>query len=122
MQNVACPITIVKKVNLPKKFVKTLFRAIPVTIPGSAIGSTKRRDIASLAKNSYLDIAAAASEPRMSAIEVAIRAVITERITASRIPSLAAALLHQTVVKPVGGQAKDLLVLKEFITTRANGR
>jgi hypothetical protein len=112
----------VKNVNLPKKFVKTLFRAIPVTIPGSAIGSTKRRDIASLPKNSYLDIAAAASEPRMSAIEVAIRAVMTERITASRIPSLAAALLHQTVVKPVGGQANDLLVLKEFITTRANGR
>jgi hypothetical protein len=58
----------------------------------------------------------------MSAIEVAIRAVITERMTASLIPSLVAALLHQIVVKPVGGQANDLLVLKEFITTRANGR
>jgi hypothetical protein len=55
-------------------------------------------------------------------MEVAISAVKKERITASLIPSLTAALLHHSVVKPVGGQANDLLVLKEFITTKSRGR
>jgi hypothetical protein len=67
-------------------------------------------------------MAAAAKDPKISAIAVAKIAVTTERNTASLIPSLAAALLHHSVVNPVGGQAKDLLVLKEFMTTRSKGR
>ena len=51
IQKVACPITMVKKVNLPKKLVKTLFNAIPVTIPGNAIGSTKSKEMVSRPKN-----------------------------------------------------------------------
>jgi len=112
----------VKKVNLPKKLVNTLLSAIPVTIPGRAIGKTNSREIVLRPKKSYLVIAAAASEPKTRAIEVAIRAVTTERNTASLIPSFAAAFVHHSVVKPVGGQANDLFVLNELITTRTKGR
>ena len=114
--------TIVKKVSFPKKFVKTLLSAIPVTIPGSAIGNTKRSEIESLPKKSYRAIAAAASEPKTNAIAVAKRATIAERVIASRIPTFSTALVHHSVVKPVGGQAKDLFLLKELITTRTSGR
>jgi hypothetical protein len=95
---------------------------MPVTIPGRAIGNTKSNEMVLRPKNSYRVIAAAASDPKIKAMEVAISAVKNERITASRIPSLTAALLHHSVVNPVGGQAKDLLVLKEFMTTKRRGR
>jgi len=52
---------------------------------------------------------------------VAARATITEREIASRTPSLVAALLHHVVVKPVGGQAKEVFLLKELITTSVRG-
>jgi hypothetical protein len=50
-QKVACPIMMVKKVRPPKKLVKTLLSAIPVTIPGRAIGRTKISEITSRPKN-----------------------------------------------------------------------
>ena len=91
-------------------------------MPGSAIGNTNNNEMVSRPKKSYLVIAAAAKDPKTSAIAVAHIAVITERITASLMPSFAAALLHHSVVNPVGGQANDLFVLNELITTRTNGR
>ena len=62
----AWPTIIVKIVNSPKKLVNTLFNAIPVTMPGSAIGNTKSSEIDSLPKNLYLEIAAAAREPKIN--------------------------------------------------------
>ena len=52
MQKVACPITSVKKVRPPRNPVNRVFSAIPVTMPGSAIGSTTSSDTASRPKNS----------------------------------------------------------------------
>ena len=121
IQKVACPTIIVKIVNSPKKLVNTLLRAIPVTIPGSAIGNTKSSEIESRPKNLYLDIAAAAREPKISAITVAKRATTALRATASLTPSFTNALDHQVVVKPVGGQANEVFLLKELITTSTSG-
>ena len=38
MQNVACPATRVKNVSPPRAWVNSVFSAMPVTMPGSAIG------------------------------------------------------------------------------------
>ena len=121
MQNVACPTIIVKIVNSPKKLVNTLLKAIPVTMPGSAIGNTNSSDIDSRPKNLYLDIAAAAKDPKIKAITVAKSATTALRVIASRTPSLTAAFDHHVVVKPVGGQANEVFSLKELITTKSNG-
>ena len=52
MQKVACPTTNVRNVSPPRNPVNRVFRAIPVTMPGSAIGSTTSSDTASRPKNS----------------------------------------------------------------------
>ena len=51
MQNVACPITIVVSENVSPEKLMNEFNAMPVMIPGSAIGSTNRNEIASRPKN-----------------------------------------------------------------------
>ncbi len=111
----------VKKVKPPKKLVNTLFSAIPVTMPGNAIGRTNISEITSRPKKLYRAIAAAAKEPKIRAIIVASVAVKTDNRIASFTPELDAALAHHIVVNPVGGQLKDLFLLKELITTSING-
>jgi hypothetical protein len=90
-------------------------------LPGRAIGNTNISEITSWPKNLYLDMAAAANEPRINAIKVAKSATTALLVIASLTPSLTAALLHQEVVKPVGGQANEVLALNELITTRISG-
>ena len=52
MQNVACPQMIVKRPSwMPSTCVNVVFSAMPVTMPGSAIGSTTRNEIVSRPKN-----------------------------------------------------------------------
>ena len=51
MQNVAWPITIVQMLNGISKLLIVELRAMPVTMPGSAIGSTSKNDTAFLPKN-----------------------------------------------------------------------
>ncbi|HWF81242.1 MAG TPA: hypothetical protein VN695_11720 [Streptosporangiaceae bacterium] len=51
MQNVACPITIVSVERPMLMKLKNEFSAMPVITPGSAIGRTSRKEIASLPKN-----------------------------------------------------------------------
>ncbi len=51
MQNVAWPATSVKNVSPPSAWVKSVFSAMPVTMPGSAIGSSTSSDTASRPKN-----------------------------------------------------------------------
>ena len=51
MQNVACPMTIVKSPSdTPSTWVKVELSAMPVTMPGSAMGSTTRNETASRPK------------------------------------------------------------------------
>src|SRR3954468_14526165 len=57
---------------------KNEFRAIPVTMPGSAIGSTSRNDTASRPKKRKRATPNAAAEPSTSAIPVAMRPTRTD--------------------------------------------
>ena len=52
MQNVACPTTSVKNVSPPSAWVNRVFSAMPVTMPGSAIGSSTSSETASRPKKS----------------------------------------------------------------------
>ena len=53
MQNVACAITTVHMLSgTPRMVVNMLFRAMPVTMPGNAIGRITRRLMTSRPKNS----------------------------------------------------------------------
>ena len=63
MQNVACPRTIVQVENGMSIRLKAERRAMPVTMPGRAIGRMKSTEIASRPKNFIREIAAAASVP-----------------------------------------------------------
>ena len=51
MQNVVCPITMVKVPNWTPVKEKNEFSAIPVMMPGRASGSTSMKEIASRPKN-----------------------------------------------------------------------
>src|ERR1700690_2236654 len=72
-QNVAWPITIVHSDRLMWPAMKAELSAMPVTIPGSAIGRTSRDDTASRPKKRRRATPNAAAEPSTSAIPVAIR-------------------------------------------------
>ena len=52
MQNVACPTISVKNVSPPSAWVNRVFSAMPVTMPGSAIGSSTSSETASRPKKS----------------------------------------------------------------------
>ena len=51
IQKVVCPATIVSVLNWTPPNVKKEFRAMPVMMPGSAIGSMSSSEMASLPKN-----------------------------------------------------------------------
>jgi hypothetical protein len=53
---------------------------------------------------------------------VAKVAVRTDKRIASLTPGFEAAFVHHMVVNPVGGQLKDLFLLKELMTTNIKGR
>ena len=78
---------------------------MPVTMPGSAIGSTMTRLTALRPKKRWRVNANAASVPSTSAIAVAHSPVCTECNSASRGPGSWYAFSHQSSVKPVGGHA-----------------
>ena len=80
--------------------------AMPVTIPGSAIGRTNRRDIASRPKNFARASAAAASVPRSSASAVDTRATRIDSASASQTSGRPQATANQRNVRPGGGNSK----------------
>src|SRR2546421_10750155 len=86
MQNVAWPITIVQYVSPTPQNVKNELRAIPVMIPGSAIGRTTRNDTASRPKKRKRLTPKAAAEPSRIAIVVATSPARTDSQSASRMP------------------------------------
>ena len=77
---------------------------MPVTMPGSASGSTSRNDTVSRPKNRNRWTASAASEPSSRARAVAASATSTDSSRASRIASLLKASPNQCVVQLVIGQ------------------
>ena len=97
---------------------------MPVTMPGSAIGSTSRNETASRPKNLKRATPTAAAEPSTSAAPVATSATRTESHSASRTSCECQATLNQFVVKPGIGQlcTFDLLNAYTMISTSGTQR
>src|SRR5262245_10691128 len=95
---------IVQKLRSTDQKPKNEFKAIPVMIPGRASGRTNTNETASCPKNLWRESANAASEPRTSAIAVAVRPALTDSQSASRTSSSRQASPNHFVVKPGMGQ------------------
>src|SRR3954469_10337135 len=79
---------------------KKELRAMPVTLPGRAIGSTRMNDTASRPKNENRATPNAAIEPMTSATPVATNATRTDSQRAERTSSEFHASENHFVVKP----------------------
>src|ERR1700730_10880725 len=104
MQNVAWPTMIVINEKLTALNLMNEFNAIPVMIPGRAIGSTSRNEIASRPKKRKRSTAKAAIEPSTIAIAVEIRPARTDSHNAWRISALCHVELNHFVDRPFSGQ------------------
>ena len=82
MQNVACPTTIARRPSGRPVVAKVVLRAIPVTMPGSAIGKITTNDTASRPKKPWRATANAARLPSTRAIPVAPRAARSDVMSA----------------------------------------
>ena len=103
MQKVACPVTIVQKPGWMPPSLNADSRAMPVMIPGSAIGSTNSSVTASRPRNRLRASAKAASVPSTSAMAVATVATASESLSAAQMSSRAKATANQCSVSPGGG-------------------
>src|SRR5213083_806387 len=117
MQKVEWPMTIVHRDGLRPwigLLLKKELSAIPVTTPGSAMGRTSRKVMASRPKKRKRLTAVAAAVPRTSAIAVASPAAFRERTSAVRASPLCQAMLNHFVLKPAIGQLWILDELKAY--------
>ena len=105
-----------------KTVCKVVLSAMPVTIPGSAIGKTTNKESADLPKKLYLETAKATQVPRTKAIDVAPNPTLIEEVIAFIKPPLWPTLPHHVVESDCGGQLKVRDGLKELITTVTSGR
>src|SRR3990172_5786660 len=106
IQKVAWPTTMVQKLNGRLVMPMAERSAMPLTIPGSAIGSTSMKEIASRPKNRLRYTAAAARVPRASAIRVATRATRSDSPSASQTSARLRVTWNQSSVSPGGGKLK----------------
>src|SRR2546423_3776880 len=104
MQKVAWPITIVQSEKFQPRKVKNEFSAIPVMIPGRAIGRIRMNETASRPKKRKRWTANAAALPSRRATVVATTAALIERMNASRASWLCQADENHLVEKPAIGQ------------------
>ena len=81
-------------------------RAIPVTMPGSAIGSSRSSETTSRPKKRLRCTAAAASVPSTSAMVVATVATRTDSHSAAQKSVRVSAFPHHWSVKPGRGNVK----------------
>ena len=77
--------------------------AMPVMIPGSAIGKITNSDITSRPKNAVRETAAAHKVPSTSAITVEMEATFTESCSASQTSGRFQVTASHLAVKPGGG-------------------
>ena len=122
MQNVAWPATTVQSDGVMFRYSIAESRAIPVTMPGSAIGSTKSSEIAFLPKNRNRESAKAMQVPRRSASAAARRPTVSECTSASRANWSPHASRNQCVVKSDTGQVGILDAPNAFIAITRSGR
>src|SRR5690349_11125711 len=103
MQNVVWPATIVQKdASSPPSFMAAS-SAMPVMIPGSAMGNTNSSVSASLAGKRALASANAASVPRIMASVVAQAATASDSDSDCQMSACSKATLNQCTVRPGGG-------------------
>ena len=95
MQNVACPTTIVHSDSRMPLKEKNDFSAMPVTMPGRAIGRSSRNETTSRPKNRNRCTANAASDPSTSAVPVASSPALSDRRSASRTSGSCHATVNQ---------------------------
>src|SRR3990172_4260279 len=121
-QKVACPMTTVQNENgIPDRLMADR-NAIPVMMPGRAIGKTMKSERVSRPKNFDLHTAPAARVPRTKAITVATAATPSDSDSASRTSGLRAATPNHWVVSPGGGNRKlASSVVKAYRNTRRRG-
>src|ERR671934_588714 len=100
MQKVAWPMMIVVSEKLMPRLLKNEFSAIPVMIPGSAIGSSSRNDTVSRPKKRKRWIANDAADPSSIATAVAASPTFTESHSELRTSPLCQATLNQCSVHP----------------------
>src|SRR2546423_13442080 len=112
MQKVACPTMIVVSEKMTPRLLKNEFSAMPVMIPGSAIGSTSTREIASRPKKRKRCTAKAAIEPSSVAMPVASKPARTDSHSASRTSALCQVEENQRVERPGRGQLCTLEEVK----------
>src|SRR5438876_3575231 len=104
MQNVAWPtMIVVSEKPTPLKLMNE-FSAMPVMIPGNAIGSTSKNEIASRPKKRKRCTAKAAIDPSVIAIAVAISPARTDSQKACRISALCQVEENHFVESPSSGQ------------------
>ena len=97
--------------------------AMAVTMPGSAIGSSSRNEIASRPKNALRYTASEASVPSTSAMPVDTAATRSESPIACHTSSRAQATPNQLSVRPGGGKVKvESSVLNAYRMMIRNGR
>src|SRR5690349_1119223 len=121
MQNVAWATITVSSDRPPNRFTNVWFSARPVTMPGSAIGSTTMNETVLRPKKSNRDTAIASSVPSSSAIAAAPSATFSDSRNASRAPWLWIALSSQWVVKPANGHRTDFESLNAYSPISPSG-
>src|SRR2546421_9925836 len=121
MQNVAWPITIVQYERLMVQNWKNEFSAMPVMIPGSAIGSRSSSETASRPKKRKRWIAAAAAVPSTSAIAVAAAPTLSDSQSELRASGACQASWNQWSVKPEIGQVWSVGSLNAETMIRGSG-
>src|SRR5215831_16737752 len=121
MQNVACPMTMVSVPSWMPVNEKNEFSAIPVMIPGSAIGSTSRNEMASRPKKRNLCKANATAEPSSMASTVATSPTRTDSRNALRTWGSCQATPNQCSEKPEIGQLSMFDWLNAYSTMSTIG-
>src|SRR5919204_5025014 len=104
MQKVAWPMMIVVSEKLMPRLLKNEFSAMPVMIPGSAIGNTRMNDTVSRPKKRKRCTANAAIEPSSSEMPVENSAARTDSQNASRASWLCQVVENHLVDSPFSGQ------------------
>src|SRR3977135_2155891 len=112
MQKVACPTMMVVSEKLTPLKLMNEFSAMPVMIPGRAIGRTSRNEIASRPKKRKRSTAKAAIDPSVKAIAVESRPARTDSHSAWRISALCQVEENHFVERPCSGQLCTLEGLK----------
>src|SRR5262245_34379508 len=123
MQKVACPTTMVQKPGSMPALLIAESSAMPVMMPGSAIGSTSSTVMLSLPRKLPRAMPSAVREPSKIASRVATAATASDKRIAAQMSSRANAALNQCSVRPGGGNSYvRSAVVSAYSTITSTGR